>query len=62
MTQQVFLHFRAQRESLKEQWANGAFSAAFKVEMAVKNAGATGACSIIQDLLELSPDDIFGDE
>ena len=35
-----------ERQELMEMWAGGSFSAAFTVEMAVKNAGATGACSI----------------
>lgn len=39
------------REALKETWADGNFSAAFTVEMAVKNAGATGACSILKEVI-----------
>ena len=42
-----------QRTDLMEQWANGNFSAAFDMEMAVKNAGATGACSVYVDIREL---------
>ena len=41
-----------QREELKEKWAAGDFSAAFDMEMAVKNAGATGACSVYVDLID----------
>ena len=41
------------RQDLMEQWAAGNFSAAFDVEMAVKNAGATGACSIYEYLKDL---------
>jgi len=41
------------REVLKEKWAQGDFSAAFNMEMAVKNAGATGACSVLVDVTEL---------
>ena len=41
------------KQDLMEQWASGDFSAAFSVEMAVKNAGATGACSIYDYLKEL---------
>lgn len=49
------LRFWAERErlSLMERWADGNFSAAFDMEMAVKNAGATGACSVYKDLNEL---------
>ena len=41
------------RLGLMEQWANGNFSAAFDMEMAVKNAGATGACSVLAELVDL---------
>ena len=36
-----------------ELWAGGTFSAAFDIEMAVKNAGATGACTIYQLVKEM---------
>ena len=42
-----------ERQSLMEQWAKGHFSAAFETEMAVKNAGATGACSVYIDIAAL---------
>lgn len=42
-----------QRQDLMEGWAGGNFSAAFTMEMAVKNAGATGACSAYADIVEL---------
>ncbi len=41
------------RDRLKEDWACGAFSASFEVEMLVKNAGATGAASVYKELMEL---------
>jgi hypothetical protein len=41
------------REQRKEDWANGLFSGAFDTEMIVKNAGATGYCSALQDLINL---------
>lgn len=43
---------RRRRQNLMERWANGDFSAAFSMEMAVKNAGATGACSILEEVIE----------
>lgn len=46
------------RQELMEQWADGMFSAAFDMEMAVKNAGATGACSIIKSILEISYEEL----
>ena len=45
-------------ERLKEAWASGDFSAAFTMEMAVKNAGATGACSAYKEVIELNYDKI----
>ena len=42
---------KVQRQELMEMWADGSFTAAFDVEMAARNAGATGACSIYQMLL-----------
>lgn len=44
------------RQEKMEMWASGEFSAAFDMEMAVKNAGATGACSIYKELIELDYD------
>lgn len=41
------------RLDLMELWAGGKFSAAFDMEMAVKNAGATGACSVYETVTEL---------
>lgn len=42
-----------ERMGLMEAWAEGNFAAAFTMEMAVKNAGATGACSVHKDFIEL---------
>jgi hypothetical protein len=36
-------------------------TAAFDIEMMAKNAGATGGCSVYRELINISPDDIFGD-
>lgn len=44
---------REQRQALMEQWANGNFTASFDIEMAVRNAGATGACSIYAEVEEM---------
>lgn len=43
-----------------QAWADGTFSAQFTMEMAVKNAGATGACSAYQDILNLEAEDLYG--
>jgi len=52
------LRFWAEKDrlGLMEMWAKGNFSAAFDTEMAVKNAGATGACSVYADVIELNYD------
>ena len=49
------LRFWAQhgRQDLMEGWAKGNFAAAFTMEMAVKNAGATGACSVYELVNEM---------
>lgn len=60
MTQLVMEIIRKRRETLKEQWANGSFSDSFDMAMAVKNAGATGACSAYQIILDLDYQDILG--
>lgn len=49
-------------ERLKDAWANGQFSAAFETEMLVKNAAATGACSALKQVLEVSVDDLYGED
>lgn len=40
------------REELRNLWEDGTFSASFETEMIVKNAGATGACSVLKDLVD----------
>lgn len=42
------------RFDLMELWAAGNFSAAFTTEMAVKNAGATGACSVYEHVRDMN--------
>ena len=48
------LRFWAEHErmQLMTRWSEGEFSAAFDMEMAVKNAGATGACSVYVNLID----------
>ena len=55
----IRLWAEVRQERLKDAWARGEFSAAFSMEMAVKNAGATGACSILQELQELDYETVF---
>lgn len=58
MTKELLLWASRRREQLKESWANGEFSAAFDVEMLVKNAGATGFCNAMKELIELKYEDL----
>jgi len=60
VTKQLLTWATKERESLKEQWAAGNFSAAFSLEMAVKNAGATGYCNCLATLLDMDYDTLEG--
>ena len=42
-------------------WADGHFTAAFELEMLVKNAAATGACSVFKELIEIDYETLYGD-
>lgn len=48
------------QQALKDLWATGGFSASFEMEMLVKNAAATGACSAYAEVQELDFTDIIG--
>ena len=61
MTKFLMQWASARREDLKERWASGHFSAAFDTEMLVKNAAATGSCSILQLLIELDYNDLMSE-
>lgn len=50
--------YRRERERLKETWANGEFSDGMSMAMAIKNAGATGACSMIKEFLDITYEDL----
>lgn len=47
-----------QRESRKEDWANGAFVASFGPEHFIRDAGAQGFCSAMSFLLEIEARDL----
>jgi hypothetical protein len=55
----LFKYLERDRERLKEAWAGGSFSGSFSTEMIAKNAGATGACSAISDVLSVESDDLY---
>ena len=44
---------RDSKQNLMELWAAGEFSGAFTTEFIVKNVGATGACSIYAEIIEM---------
>ncbi len=62
MTRRFRSWVKSDIERLKDAWANGQFSAAFDTEMLVKNAAATGACSALKSVLDLSVDDLYGED
>ncbi len=41
------------QEELKSRWADGEFTDAMQSAMAVRNAGATGACSVYKEVEEM---------
>lgn len=49
------------REKLKESWARGEFTASLNTEMVARNAAATGAASIYEELLNLTYEDLEDD-
>jgi hypothetical protein len=53
VTQELRAWAGRKRQALMESWATGNFSDGFDVAMAVKNAGATGACSAYLELIEI---------
>ena len=52
VTQLLRAWARSRKQELMEKWARGEFSAAFTTEMLAKNAGATGACSVLEEVIE----------
>jgi hypothetical protein len=50
------------RYSLMDSWASGEFSASFEAEMIARNHAAIGACSVYQDLMDLTVDELYGDD
>lgn len=54
------------RDFHRNNWEDGLYTAAFSTEMAVKNAGATGYCSAMKDILNFKSeegyDELYGAE
>lgn len=59
MTQALLRWAEEQRQARMEDWASGKFTAAFETEMLVKNAGATGYCNALQDLITMEAEELF---
>jgi hypothetical protein len=55
-------YLRSQRELLKEQWANGAFTAPSVEQTALLTANAVGQCEVLNDLLDLEPSAFFPEQ
>ena len=51
ITMLVMANLEQRRNDLKELWASGGLASPRMDEMAIKNAAAQGACSIIEDIL-----------
>lgn len=62
LTQLLFKWAQKERKRLWEAWESGSLSAAFETEFIVKNAGATGRCEAMKDILELTAEDLFGED
>ena len=58
---QILTHLSRRREELKELWASGGLASPNLDEMAIKNAAAQGACSILNDLLSISWEELGED-
>jgi len=50
-----------EQQELMNVWSSGGFMASFEAEAIARNAGATGACSVYKQLIELDYDLINGD-
>ena len=61
MTVRLQQFLRLQREALKEQWANGAFTAETSERTALLTANAVGQCEVLSTLLDLQPDQLFAE-
>ena len=53
VTEQLFRYLEKKRDELKEAWATGAFAAPTIEEMAIRNAAAQGAASVLEEVLTL---------
>ena len=55
-------YLRRERESLKEQWANGSFTAPSAEQTALLTANAVGQCEVLSTLINLEPDQLFSEQ
>ena len=62
MTVRLNRYLRQERELLKEQWANGAFTAETSEKTALLSANAVGQCEVLSTILEIQPDQLFQEE
>lgn len=62
MTILLFNFLRGKREDLKEMWATGGFAAPALDEMAIRNAAAQGAASVLEDILTIDAESFRGEE
>jgi len=62
VTEALLTYLHNKREDLKEMWADGAFAAPSTDEMAIRNAAAQGAASVLDDLLNLDEVTLRGND
>jgi hypothetical protein len=53
VTKQLFGYLWGKREELKEVWATGGLSAPTIEELAIRNASAVGAVSVLEEILSV---------
>lgn len=59
VTKLFFQRLSKHRHELMESWANGDFLASFDAEALAKNAGAVGACSMIDEISNYKAEDLL---
>ena len=55
---QILTHLLHRKEEIKELWATGGLASPNLDEMAIKNAAAQGACSVYDDILNISYEEL----
>lgn len=62
VTVQFLKYLSGKREELKENWATGGFTGPSLEETAIRNAGAVGAVSVLDEIISLDATFLSEDE